>query len=157
MLYIDNVKFARAKRKLDGELDLSKCSRIQEIDNFTGVLKYELVGSADSLNRPVLILSIYGIIGTLCQNCLQAMEITIDNQSQITVFFNEDQLDKAMFSDDESDADDGVLAEAEFDVVQLVEDEVIMLLPYASKHDTCIGLSYHDKDESPFSQLKNII
>jgi uncharacterized metal-binding protein YceD (DUF177 family) len=41
--------------------------------------------------------------------------------------------------------------------MQLVEDEVIMLLPCAPKHDSCIGLSYHDKVESPFNVLKQII
>lgn len=157
MLYVDNVKFAKAKSKLDGELDLMQSARIKELGDFSGVIKYNLEGTLDSLNRPVLILSIYGIIGTLCQNCLQPMELNIDNQSRITVFFNEDQMDKAMFSDPESEVEDGVLAESEFDIMQLVEDEVIMLLPYASKHDECIGLSYHDDADSPFSKLKNII
>jgi uncharacterized protein len=85
------------------------------------------------------------------------MTIELDNQSQITIFFTEDQLDHAMFSEDGSDVEDGVLAETEFDVMQLVEDEVIMLLPLAPKHEECIGLSYHDEETSPFSELKNII
>ncbi len=157
MLYVDNVKFAKAKKKLAGELDLVQSTRVKELGEFTGIIKYNLDGAVDSLNRPVLILSIYGIISTLCQNCLQSMELNIDNQSRITVFFNEDQMDKAMFADIESEVEDGVLAESEFDVMQLVEDEVIMLLPYASKHDECIGLSYHDDADSPFSKLKNII
>lgn len=156
-MYIDNVKFAKSGKVINGKLDLLKCERIQEIDQFSGEVSYELVGYLDTLNRPTLKLSIYGIIGTLCQNCLQPMELTLDNQSCITVFFNEDQLDAALFADGDSDVEDGVLAEAEFDIMQLVEDEVIMLLPYASKHESCIGLSYHDSADSPFGVLKNII
>ncbi len=157
MMYIDNVKFAKSGKEIKGKLDLLKCERIQEIDKFSGEISYRLVGCVDTLNRPTLKLSIYGIIGTLCQNCLQDMELELDNQSRITVFFNEEQLDAALFAEEDSDVEDGVLAEAEFDVMQLLEDEVIMLLPYASKHESCIGMSYHDSADNPFDILKNII
>ena len=70
---------------------------------------------------------------------------------------NEDQLDATLFAEGDSDVEDGVVAEAEFDIMQLLEDEVIMLLPYASKHESCIGMSYHDSSDSPFDILKNII
>jgi uncharacterized protein len=156
-VYINNVKFARSAQKLSGEINLGTVARIQEIGEFQGVVKYTLQGEVDRLNRPALVLSIYGIISALCQNCLHSLDISIENQTQITVFFNEDQLDAALFSESESDVVDGVLAEDEFDVMQLVEDEVIMLLPCAAKHDSCIGLSYHDKVESPFNILKQII
>lgn len=157
MHYINNVKFAKEEQQLSGVLDLAKSERISELDDYSGEIKYSLIGMKDELNRPTLQLSIYGIISALCQNCLQKMTIELDNQSQITIFFTEDQLDHAMFSEDGSDVEDGVLAETEFDVMQLVEDEVIMLLPLAPKHEECIGLSYHDEETSPFSELKNII
>lgn len=156
-MYIDNVKFAKTGEKLSGVLDLSKVARIQEIADYTGEVKFELVGTIDKLNRPTLNLSVYGIIHTLCQNCLQNMDIELNNSSAITVFFNEDQLDEALFSGEQSDVEDGVLAEKEFDVENLVEDEVIMLLPYAAKHDECVGLEYHDDADSPFKVLKQII
>ncbi|RTL13041.1 MAG: metal-binding protein [Neisseriaceae bacterium] len=156
-MYINNVKFAKSAHEISGELALESVERIQEIGEFKGTIKYTLKGSVDRLNRPTLILSIYGIISALCQNCLQPLELSVENQTPITIFFNEDQLDAALFSESESDVSDGVLAEDEFDVMQLVEDEVIMLLPYAAKHDSCIGLSYHDKVESPFNILKQII
>lgn len=156
-MYIDNVKFAKQQQHLDGSIDLSKVARIQELGEYSGEIKFEITGCVDNLNRPTLNLSVYGIITTLCQNCLQPMEMSIDNSSRITVFFTEDQLDDALFSEHDSDTEDGILAEEEFDVINLVEDEVIILLPYASKHDECLGLSYRDDAESPFSVLKHII
>lgn len=156
-MYIDNVKFAKQKQNLVGEIDLTKVARIQEIADYKGIIKFELNGEIDKLNRPLLKLHVYGIITTLCQNCLQAMDLSLDNSSRVTVFYTEAQLDEALFSEHDSDAEDGVLAEDEFDVINLVEDEVIMLLPYAIKHDECIGLSYHDDADNPFSVLKNII
>jgi len=156
-MYINNVKFAKNNQRQTGKVDLTKLSRVQEIDSYSGELNFELIGLVDKLNRPTLNLRIYGIIHTLCQNCLQPMDVQIDNTSGITVFYTEEQLDAALFGDASSGVEDGVLAEEEFDVMQLVEDEVIMLLPYATKHEKCIGMSYADKAENPFEVLKNII
>ena len=156
-MYINNVKFAEAGQELKGKVELSQLERVQEIDGYSGTLDYVLVGKKDKLNRPTLSLRLYGIIHTLCQNCLQPMEVTVDNTSEITIFFDEDQLDASLFGENSSGVADGVLAEEEFDVVQLLEDEVIMLIPYATKHESCIGLNYTDEVDSPFKVLKNLI
>lgn len=156
-MYINNIKFARNNQQQKGVLDLKKLSRVQEIDDYAGEIDYELTGFVDKLNRPTLSLRVYGTIHTLCQNCLQPMDVAIDNTSKITVFFSEEDLDAALFADAGSGVEDGVVAEEEFDVMQLVEDEIIMLLPYATKHETCVGMSYADKAENPFEVLKKII
>lgn len=157
MMYIDNVKFAKNKQNINGEIDISKVERIQEIDAYSGFIKYSLNGNVDKSNRPVLILNICGKISTLCQNCLEPVEIDLDSSTTVTIFFNEDKLDAALFSDETSDVEDAVLAEEEFDVMNLVEDEIIICLPYASRHDDCDGLEYHDDVKSPFGILKDII
>ncbi len=157
MLYINNVKFAKENRVLSGKLDLASVPRINEIDDYRGVVDYTLSGFMDELNRPTINLKVCGIISALCQNCLQEMQISLDNLSRITVFYNEEDLDSALFSGESTDVEDGVLAENEFDVMMLVEDEVIMLLPLAPKHDACLGLSYHDDVASPFSELKKLV
>ena len=83
-MYINNVKFARSAQKLSGEIDLGTVARIQEIGEFQGVVKYTLQGEVDRLNRPALVLSIYGIISALCQNCLQSLDISIENQIAVS-------------------------------------------------------------------------
>lgn len=156
-MYIDNVKFAKNQQNISGEIDLGNIERIQEIDSYSGIVKYSLTGDVDKLNRPVLILSICGKIAALCQNCLEPIEISLDNLTNVTIFFNEDQLDEALFSDETSEVEDAILAEEEFDVMNLIEDEIIICLPYASKHDDCVGLEYRDDIKSPFGILKDII
>ena len=157
MLYINNIKFAKDEGELSGKLDLSSLERVKELDEYSGEIEYKLTGMLDELNRPTLKLFVCGIISASCQNCLQNMTVEINNQSRITIFYTEEELDSALFSGESQDVEDGVLAETEFDVMQLVEDEVLMLLPFAPKHEECLGLSYHDDVASPFSQLKNII
>lgn len=156
-MYIDNVKFAKNQQKINGEIDISTVDRIQEIDTYSGFIKYSINGDVDKLNRPILVLNVCGKITTLCQSCLEPIEINLDNSTVVTIFFNEDKMDTALFSDETSDVEDAVLAEEEFDVMNLVEDEIIICLPYASKHDDCDGLEYHDDVKSPFGILKDII
>lgn len=156
-MYIDNVKFAKSNQTISQTIDVMTLSRVQEIDNYQGKLDFKLSGYIDSRNRPVLNLAVYGIIDTLCQNCLEGISLTIDNVSDITIFFSEKTLEAALFSDSEIDVADGVLFDEEFDVIGLVEDEVIMLLPVAPKHESCVGLNYHDQTENAFSILKKNI
>jgi uncharacterized protein len=156
-MYIDNVKFAKQENKLDGVINVAELTRMQEIGECSGEVKYSLIGSVDKLNRPTLTLKVCGIITALCQNCLQPMSLTLDRVSRVTIFYNEEQLDTALFNDESSDVEDGVMSEEEFDVLNFLEDEVIMLLPYALKHEECVGISYEDKADSPFDVLKNII
>lgn len=156
-MYINNVKFAKSNQAINAKIDLSKLERVREIGDYSGDIEFALNGFIDKLNRPTLSLRVYGIIRTLCQNCLQPMDVAIDNVSEITIFFDEDQLDASLFGENDSGVADGVLAEEEFDVMQLVEDEIIMLIPYANKHESCVGLSYTDNVESPFNVLKKLI
>jgi uncharacterized protein len=157
MWIINNVKFAQAQKQLSATIALSKLARVQEIDSYAGEIKFKLQGALDNLHRPILKLSIYGIISALCQNCMQPLAIKLDSLTVITVFFTEKQLEQALFAAADLGVEDGVLAEDDFNVIQLVEDEVIMLLPYAPKHESCVGLSYHDPIENQFSGLKEII
>ncbi len=154
---INNVKFAKAREQLSAVIQLSDLARVQEIDQYGGEISFKLLGDVDNLQRPTLQLSIYGIISTLCQNCMHPLEIKIDNLTVLTVFFSEEKLDQALFSEEGSEVVDGVLAEDDFNVMQLVEDEIIMLLPYAPKHESCLGLSYHDPVENQFGVLKKIV
>ncbi|MFD2448348.1 YceD family protein [Vogesella fluminis] len=52
----------------------------------------------------------------------------------ITLFSREDKLEAAVEADDELDA---ILAEETFDVIALIEDEIIMGLPLSLMHDDC--------------------
>lgn len=156
-MIIDNVKFARQGQNVSRELDIAGFSRLQEILKCSGKIKFDLTGSVDYANRPTLTLKVCGIITTLCHGCMQPVDTTISNATIITLFFNEEALDNALFFDEESNVEDGELANEEFNVLDLVEDELIMCLPLAPKHETCNGISYSDNIASPFDKLKQII
>ena len=156
-MFINNIKFAKNLQSQSGKVELAKLARVQELDSYGGTLEFKLMGYLDSLNRPTLSLKLYGTIDASCQNCLQPMQVILDNESKLTIFYTEDQLDSALFGEHDSGVEDAVLADEEFDIMQLVEDEVIMLLPCAAKHESCIGLSYQDQVATPFNVLKELI
>jgi uncharacterized protein len=62
------------------------------------------------------------------------MPVNLVADSVITLFTSEEKLEAAVEDDEELDA---IMAEPEFDVLALVEDEIIMGLPLSPLHDDC--------------------
>jgi uncharacterized protein len=153
MKYIDNVDFAKKEQSLSGTVDAAKWKRASEMfEAISGNIHYSITGLVDQKNKPILKLVIYGKITTLCQNCLEKMDIDVDYHNSIPVYYTESDMDNALFGN-ESEYSDGVLADAHFDIENFIEDELIMLLPIAPKHDACNTITYQDKPDSPFSVL----
>jgi uncharacterized protein len=153
MKYIDNVDFAKKGQTITGSISSDSLNRTAEIlEELGGSLDYKIAGSIDHKNKPVLTIRIYGKIATLCQNCLEKLDIPIDCSNIVAIFYTESDMDNALFGD-EAVYDDGILADANFDIESFVEDELIMSLPIAPKHETCGQIKYHDKPNNPFSVL----
>ncbi len=153
MKYFDNVQFAKNGQTITGSISSDNLKRTAEIlEELSGSLDYTITGSIDDKNKPILTIRIYGKITTLCQNCLEKLDIPIDCSNIVAVFYNESDMDNALFGD-EAGYDDGILADANFDIESFVEDELIMSLPIAPKHETCGQMKYHDKPNNPFSVL----
>ena len=155
--YIDNVDFAKSNHKTSGNIDVATFTRASELfDELTGNINYTLTGSVNENNMPILQVTIYGKITTLCQTCLEKIEIPLDVTNSIPIFYNESDLDHALFGED-SRYDDGILADSNFDIYNFIEDEIIMLLPFAPKHDRCIEVKHTDETNRPFAVLKQLI
>jgi uncharacterized protein len=155
MKYIDNIEFAKKEQKIDDEINVALLSRANELfENLSGQLHYTIIGSVDKKNKPVLIIGICGKITTSCQNCLEKLTLDINHNNILPIFYTEDDMDKALFGD-EATYTDGILKDANFGIENFIEDELIMLLPIAPRHDRCSNITHHDKPNSPFSVLKN--
>lgn len=153
MKYIDNVDFAKKQQTIEGHVKAADLARACEIlEELDGNLQYTISGSVNPKNKPVLTVRIYGTITTLCQNCLEKLDISIDCSNVVPIFYTESDMDNALFGD-EAQYTDGILADATFDIESFVEDELIMSLPIAPKHTTCKPITYHEKPDSPFSVL----
>jgi uncharacterized protein len=78
-------------------------------------------------------LSAHGDLAWECQRCLQAVTLPVDVQRGIR--FVKDEAAAAQL---DADGDEDVLAlSKQFDLMALIEDELIMAQPIVPRHDTC--------------------
>lgn len=155
MLIINNKEFAKHKQLINKIINVDGFKRLQDLfTDSNGEVSFSIQGELDSANRPVLNVAIYGKITTLCQNCLENMDLPLKYNAVLPIFDDEVALDNLLFSE-ESLESDGLLFDAEFDVLNFIEDEIITILPLAPKHDNCVQISCKDTAINPFGVLKN--
>ncbi|WP_174874930.1 YceD family protein [Vogesella oryzae] len=135
-ILIDPLAFARDGGQFDKELAIADLDeRVHEVLASTaGAVKLSLSGFSDRLRRPSLRYALTANVELSCQRCLGVMPFEVESEGVITLFVNESKLDDAVAQDEELDA---IMAEDEFDVLALIEDEIIMGLPLSAKHDDC--------------------
>jgi uncharacterized protein len=78
----------------------------------------------------------------MCQRCLHELDFVLDAQIRLAMFTDEKYLDRLGREKDEIDY--VILSEAQtaygveaVDVLSLLEDEILLLLPLSPKHDDC--------------------
>ena len=130
---IDGLQFARGARELRGSLEMESLPRLAQMHCEAGALDYGLRGSMTGEGRACLRISVSGRMQLVCQRCLGPVPfpLSIDVELQLS-----ESLREIEEADDEIDR---VLASRSMDVGQLVEDEVILALPMAPRHERCEG------------------
>jgi len=155
---IDSLEFARSYQQLRGRVAVAELSRLADsLFETLGELDYTLAGGHDSRQRPQLELKVKGTLALVCQRCLGRLDFTLDVTSTLRVLAAPSGNDSV--SDEGADVDelDGVPADPVTSVCSLVEDEVLLALPFAPKHaEGECGLAVDAQPESgkaPFAAL----
>jgi len=130
----DNVEFARNRKTLAGELPLSQLERVADDVLGGGPIEFGLAGGNDQYERYTLDLRLVGCLQLECQRCLKPMDFELDVTTRFTLFSNETKLEEAESADEDLE---GLLMEREFHLLPLIEDEILLSLPYTSVHDAC--------------------
>ena len=146
---IDPKVFAEEKQKLQGsfrlgELDERVSSHDYPADSQTEI-SFTLQGGRDSLQRLFLELTVKADMPLVCQRCIKPMPFKLDETSRIV-----------LFADDELE---GILTEKELDVRELVEDQILMALPFSPRHEECgnVPLAQINQDKpNPFAVLAGL-
>jgi uncharacterized protein len=154
--HIDNIDFSRKSREIRDIIRLSDFKRLQDLClNHEDSVVFVLRGFENKYKEPCLELFIKGKLSLICQRCLEKLEHTISLKSGFLIK-EETQLNDFQV-DDHADYD-LIEGSAKMNVLSLIEDEIILSLPVAPKHesDKC-----HNKktDEMldrihPFANLK---
>ena len=152
---IDSLAFARAGGLLQGELPVKSLARVLDLlADSAGDLAYRVQGRMGP-NRPQLVLEVDGALRVCCQRCLEGIDYPVRIRSLLELVGNEEELTQEEIEDDSKDF---LTARKELDVAELVEDEIILDLPTAPRHESCVlpDAGAQPEKESPFSALRSL-
>jgi uncharacterized protein len=132
---IGSLEFAADRKCLTGKLALADLSTLAgELREREGHLSFQLGGDLDPKGRPILRLGVQGALVLTCQRCLEPLNYSLDVQATYVLARNEQEL--GLFESEVGPANDveAMLAPPAVDVASLVQDEVLLSLPYAPRH-----------------------
>lgn len=154
---VDSLRFAREGGNLRGTIRISSLLRLVDcLASQEGEIFYRLEGMVDQDGHPILHLFVSGTLVVQCQRCLEAMELPVDLQSGFRLVASERDLGPV---EEEPEEWTAWVADPNLDVEALVEDELLLAMPFAPVHpDTACSprLAFQDLDPpdgGPFAVL----
>lgn len=125
-------------------------------------IAWRIEGGHDALHRPALVVAIKGTLPLICQRCLQALDLPIAQETQLLLARDDAEL--RLLDAEESEV---VLASDLLDARVLVEDEVLLSLPFAPHHGdgecppgtgwaSDVAHAGGDREASPFAPLAKL-
>jgi uncharacterized protein len=136
---IDTHEFTRRGDVAEGRVPLAELERLGSLlvaDD--GVLAWRLAGDselgADGSRRAHLHLALSATLAMRCVRCLERIDVPLDVERDYRLVATEAQAEQEDVDEDEVDL---LVGARRFDLAGLVEDEAIMALPPAPRHDGC--------------------
>ena len=153
---IDGFEFATAGATQEGPLPLSSFPRLQDVlVSDAGEVAYALKGVRDERGRPSLRLSVRGTLQLRCQRCLGPLAHEVRTEALLVLAASQAEIDAEPLA---VDSPDRVIAGKEMGVRDLVEDELILALPYAPRHEGCEATpTEREVTTSPFAGLRGMM
>jgi uncharacterized protein len=142
-LFIDAWELARQQRDLQGEAPLSEFERLldgQPQQDPERKVDWLLSGATDGVGRRYVSLQADAVVTLECQRCLGMFDLPLHAENRVQLVETEAELEVDEDFEADPDAPDRVLGSAQFDVQSLIEDELILALPYVPKHEVCPSL-----------------
>lgn len=130
---INHLEFSRKSLRIHDTIALSFFSKLPSLVlNPDALLQWSLQGvPADAIqNKPGLVLTMQSDMQFTCQRCLKPLAFHFAKQQRFELISDESDAPE----DDDTELDFLVLSES-FDVMQLIEEELILAIPFAPKHE----------------------
>jgi uncharacterized protein len=157
---IDAFEFCRSGGHREGVTAVAEMTRLaKDCADQSGEIAWSIDGGTSRQGYPQLTLSVAGTVQLMCQRCLTPFSYEIDSSTVLmlgTDDANADEIEEVI--DDESI--DVIVGSRSCDIRDLLEDEALLALPQAPKHEVCPDTSALDAlktdKPSPFAGLKNL-
>lgn len=177
---VDAFEFARRGQVLAGAFSVQHLDRLLEglaeqpvvdlpkapgMPATPGVVVYRVEGRIGQDGKPYLSLLVQARLVLECQRCLGPLVLPVDHQAEFELVRNDADLDADVTELDDEDfgQPEKVVGSRRFDLVELIEDELILEVPFIPRHDHCPGTEDEPSDaqapeqsqarESPFAAL----
>jgi uncharacterized protein len=156
---IDPERITSKPLVFEGDVPPGELERLREsLANGEGELHYRLTARLDGQRRKVVSCIIKGFVFLTCQSSLDTFRHPVSIDDRLVLVDDESQLP---LMEEESDAEDYLVADEPLDVLELVEDAVILALPMMPRKS---GFERGDVDstsreaatESPFAKLASL-
>lgn len=136
---IDVKPFARAQTQLAGQVPLSQFERLSQdcVDDVTGDVVWSVQGEmrSDSAGTEVAWLHVTATaqVTSICQRCLAMVDLQLRVQRDFRFVTDE----ATALAEDDGSEEDVLVLSRDFDVLALVEDELLMEMPILPMHEFC--------------------
>lgn len=136
----DAFRLAASHGELKGSIEPGALERLEDqiadamangIAHSKGRIAWSIRGAADEQGRPAITVSLEGTVPLECQRCLGLLDQPVQQSTTLLLARNEAELLQL----DEISEHEVVLANAPLDPVTLVEDELLLTLPFAPRHE----------------------
>ncbi|MGC2049230.1 MAG: YceD family protein [Gallionella sp.] len=162
--FIDSLDFASNRREISGEVPVAELQRLHDLlENQQGKLAYSIRGGVDDQGSPYLDMNVNGRFQVRCQRCLEGMDFPVQLETRLML------RDQASLDTEELLAGqpgheqefDSILADAHLDVLGMLEDEILLSLPIAPRHEqgacqVAGGGNMHQVQRRPFAELAKL-
>jgi uncharacterized protein len=127
----DALRLARERGAVAGSVDAHELPRVADLlSDGPASIEWRIEGAADVSERPSLRIALKGAVPLVCQRCLADFESPIDQDTEVLLARDEAEL-ATLDADSRLEV---VLADGPVDPLVLVEDELVLALPFAPRH-----------------------
>ena len=157
---IDAFEFCRNNGRREGTTPVAEMKRLAaDCADPSGEIAWAIEGGQTPQGYPSLTLSVAGDVKLVCQRCLTPFGYHIDSSTMLVLGKDDQEADEIEeILDDESI--DVIVGSHACDIRDLLEDEALLALPQAPKHEVCPDTSVLDAVKSdkvsPFAALANL-
>ncbi|AXA90165.1 DUF177 domain-containing protein [Massilia sp. YMA4] len=159
-LVIDAFEFCRTNSTREGVTPVAEMERLsRDCADKSGAITWRAEGGTSKQGFPQMRLSVAGTVQLTCQRCLTPFAYEIDSATLLMLGESDAHADEIEeIIDDETI--DVIVGTRSMNLMDLIEDEALLALPQAPKHETCPDTALLDsvksEKKSPFEALREL-
>lgn len=127
----DAFRLAREHGVVEGVLEVAESERLRDrLAAGEGRVAWRIEGTADVAGRPALAIALSGQVPLECQRCLEVFDAPVEQLTLTLLARSEGEADAL----DAGSENEVLVADLPLDARTLVEDELLLTLPFAPRH-----------------------